>query len=43
MTAVPVLTRRTLNRTLLERQLLTGRTAHSALAAVEHLVALQGQ
>ncbi|MFF5208348.1 winged helix DNA-binding domain-containing protein [Streptosporangium sp. NPDC000396] len=43
MTDVPVLSQRALNRTLLERQLLTRRTSHSALQAVEHLVALQGQ
>ncbi|MEU9831639.1 winged helix DNA-binding domain-containing protein [Streptosporangium sp. NPDC048047] len=43
MTAVPVVSRRTLNRTLLSRQFLAGRTTRSALEVVRHLVALQGQ
>ncbi|OUC96335.1 winged helix DNA-binding domain-containing protein [Streptosporangium minutum] len=43
MTDAPVLSQRALNRTLLERQLLTRRTSHSALQVIEHLVAMQGQ
>ncbi|WP_248960990.1 DNA glycosylase AlkZ-like family protein [Sphaerisporangium perillae] len=43
MTAVPVVSRRVLNRTLLERQPLITRTSRSALEVVRHLVAMQGQ
>lgn len=43
MTDAPVLSQRALNRTLLERQLLTRRTSQSALQVIEHLVAMQGQ
>lgn len=38
-----LLSQRTLNRTLLERQFLTGRTARSPLEVIEHLVAVQAQ
>lgn len=43
MTDALVLSTRTLNRTLLQRQFLTARTSRPALDVVEHLVALQGQ
>ncbi|WP_433540455.1 winged helix DNA-binding domain-containing protein [Streptosporangium sandarakinum] len=43
MTAVPVVSRRTLNRTLLSRQFLTSRTSRPALEVVRHLVAVQSQ
>jgi hypothetical protein len=43
MTAGPVLTDRTLNRTLLHRQLLDHRRDIAPLAVVEHLVGLQAQ
>ncbi|MGV9771006.1 winged helix DNA-binding domain-containing protein [Streptosporangium sp. NPDC003464] len=43
MTDASVLSQRTLNRTLLERQLLVRRASLSPLQAVEHLVAMQGQ
>jgi hypothetical protein len=43
MADMPVLTLRTLNRTLLTRQLLVTRTALPALAVVEHLIAMQAQ
>lgn len=38
-----VLTDRTLNRTLLHRQLLTRRSTETALSVIEHLIAVQGQ
>ncbi|MEC4017329.1 winged helix DNA-binding domain-containing protein [Streptomyces sp. H27-D2] len=40
---MPALSVRTLNRTLLERQWLVSRSSRTALDAVEHLVAVQGQ
>ncbi|GAA2272666.1 winged helix DNA-binding domain-containing protein [Glycomyces scopariae] len=40
---VSVISTRALNRTLLARQLLTERVALAPLAAIEHLVAMQGQ
>ncbi|WP_283136348.1 winged helix DNA-binding domain-containing protein [Rhizohabitans arisaemae] len=43
MTDAPVLSLRTLNRTLLQRQYLLDRTTRPAIEVVEHLVALQGQ
>lgn len=43
MTHTPVISTRTLNRTLLQRQFLAARTSRPALDVVEHLVALQGQ
>ncbi|GAA4235922.1 hypothetical protein FHR32_001078 [Streptosporangium album] len=43
MTGTPALSQRVLNRTLLERQLLTRRTSRSALDVIGHLVAMQGQ
>jgi hypothetical protein len=41
--AVPVISLRGLNRTLLDRQLLISRTSRPVLEVVEHLVAMQGQ
>jgi hypothetical protein len=38
-----LLSRRTLNRTLLERQFLTCRTSRPPLKVIEHLVAVQAQ
>jgi Winged helix DNA-binding domain len=43
MSAMAALSRRSLNRTLLERQFLSMRTGRPALEVVRHLVALQGQ
>ncbi|MGW5277212.1 winged helix DNA-binding domain-containing protein [Streptomyces sp. NPDC004044] len=43
MPDIPVLSTRTLNRTLLQRQFLAARTSRPALDVVEHLIALQGQ
>ncbi|MEE1807243.1 winged helix DNA-binding domain-containing protein [Streptomyces sp. BE133] len=43
MTDASVLSTRTLNRTLLQRQFLAARTSRPVLDVVEHLVALQGQ
>ncbi|WP_326824900.1 winged helix DNA-binding domain-containing protein [Streptosporangium sp. NBC_01756] len=43
MTGTPALSQRVLNRTLLERQLLTRRTSRSVLDVIGHLVAMQAQ
>ncbi|MFI5775131.1 DNA glycosylase AlkZ-like family protein [Streptomyces sp. NPDC051658] len=43
MTDASVLSTRTLNRTLLQRQFLAARTSRPVLDVVEHLVALQEQ